>query len=133
MRLIDVDKIYQDVEEALAEKKGDFANGIPYEWAWTLTVLGAQPTIEQPKWISCGERLPEDDERNRFYDDRFLKFTSVLGYDKEGGIRILNRIKVDPCGIDYIDRLSTDGWRWSYRGENVTHWMPLPQPPKGDE
>lgn len=82
------------------------------------------------KWVSVSERMPEDDKRNRFYDDGTLIFTTVLGYDKEGGIRFVNRINVKPCGIDYIDRLATEGWRWSYRAEAVTHWMPLPAAPK---
>lgn len=82
------------------------------------------------EWIPVSERLPEDDKRNHFYDDGNLIFTTVLGYDKEGGVRLVNRINVKPCGIDYIDRLATEGWRWSYRAEEVTHWMPLPEAPK---
>ena len=59
----------------------------------------------KPKWISVKERLPEED-------------TAVLTY-RESGIEV-------EC-------------RWHRGWDNdeftccqVTHWMPLPEPPKGE-
>ena len=70
------------------------------------------PTIEQPQWISCAERLPEKD-------------VDVLCRSNKCGNCIF---------IGYIGHKSG---AWIDDGVmhvgDVTHWMPLPQPPKGDE
>lgn len=91
------------------------------------------PTIQQPEWISCAERLPEDDERVIEHKDFRLSLRSVLVHDKERGVLIANRYKVVACGTVCLDELVTDGWVWSNNAQNVTHWMPLPLPPKEGE
>lgn len=55
------------------------------------------------KWIPVTERLP-------------VKWQNVIAVSKHGNM----------C-IDYV---FTDG-RW-FSGRKVTHWMPLPTPPKGE-
>ena len=62
------------------------------------------------EWISVKDRLPE-------------KNTSVLGY-RESGRCVLFYDRYGFCEIDEYgqDRAVDD----------VTHWMPLPMPPKGD-
>lgn len=57
------------------------------------------------KWISAKDRLPEEDVRVLVY----LK--STRSYTKIDTDRLLDGIWV----------------RW---GKDVTHWMPLPEPPK---
>lgn len=62
------------------------------------------------EWISVKDRLPENDER-------------VLV--------CLNNVASAMCNgkID-TDRFLKNGWvRWN---KYVTHWMPLPEPPKED-
>ena len=67
--------------------------------------------IEQFKWIPVTERLPED------WKERVLV-----------KIKDANNIIGHP-DMD-TDRYMGEIWvRW---GHNVTHWMPLPQPPKGE-
>lgn len=83
-------------------------------------------------WISVKEMLPEDDERNKFHTDGILSMTTVLVYDKFRYVHIANRLKIDPCGNEYLDEHSTVGWAWSNNCKDVTHWMPLPEPPKED-
>ena len=64
-----------------------------------------------PQWISVKDRLPEEKER-------------VLVFLKRG-----NRTK-GYTEID-TDRLIKRIWvRW---GSYVTHWMPLPEPPKAEQ
>ena len=46
MRLIDADAMHKFVEDKVAEGKDGWANGVCYEWAWTLTAVDMQPTIE---------------------------------------------------------------------------------------
>lgn len=62
------------------------------------------------EWISVEERLPEEGTR-------------VLGYDYMGNV---------VCYFVYGTRYwFEDGWN-SAKGWGVTHWMPLPEPPKGE-
>lgn len=46
MRLIDADAMHKFVEDKVAEGKDGWAKGVGYEWAWTLTAVDAQPTID---------------------------------------------------------------------------------------
>ena len=59
---------------------------------------------EQTTWISVKDRLPE-------------KYEEVLVYSAKYGVQ-----------VDWIAD-NTDYLWWNY-GELVTHWMPLPEPPK---
>lgn len=65
-----------------------------------------------PRWIPVTERLPEN-------------LTSVIVHRKDGGIftwEYFNTSPTDECWID--DSMNV------YSFYDVTHWMPLPQPPK---
>ena len=66
-----------------------------------------------PHWISVEERLPEP------YQNVLTCAWKLFGVDRK-------RI----CGIDYV----LDNGEWACGGESyktmVTHWMPLPEPPK---
>ena len=46
MRLIDADAIHKFVEDKVAEGKDGWAKGVGYEWAWTLSAVDMQPTID---------------------------------------------------------------------------------------
>ena len=68
-----------------------------------------------PKWIPVTERLPEN-------------WTSVIVHRKDGGIFIweyFNTSPTDECWID--DSMNV------YSFYDVTHWMPLPEPPEEGE
>lgn len=69
------------------------------------------PTIEQPTWISVEERLPDESQK-------------VLCLTVYGSFCVF--------GWTYIDWMWFDDDEW-WHEEYVTHWMPLPEPPKGDE
>jgi hypothetical protein len=47
----------------------------------------------------------------------------------DGHARQTNRLFIGKTGNSYLDEQATDKWAWSL-GVNVTHWMPLPEPPK---
>jgi len=38
-------------------------------------------------------------------------------------------------GKDWIDEVGFGGyeWDWNFEWEDLTHWMPLPEPPKADK
>lgn len=67
------------------------------------------------EWISVKDRLPEQTD----------PATYVLGIDKKGR-----------CYIAYYYKGVTDDWFTGFYANamkvNVTHWTPLPQPPKGE-
>ena len=67
------------------------------------------------KWIPVTERLPEENER-------------VLVYHDDGVIRF----GINKCG--FADVVSTLYLQNHHRTcfSKVTHWMPLPEPPKGE-
>lgn len=46
MRLIDADAMHKFVEDKVAEGKDGWKNGVPYEWAYALTAVDMQPTVE---------------------------------------------------------------------------------------
>lgn len=85
---------------------------------------------EDDGWISVKKRLPEDDERLHFYDDGRMRFTTVLTCTDNGVIVPKNRLIVRNSGDEYLDKNVTDGWIWSRYSGIITHWMPLPEPPK---
>lgn len=77
------------------------------------------------EWISVKDRLPDIDKTTSNYER-----IGVIAYGKgwsKSGYRIYERTLV---------RGKTD-YRWKYpwdriSDEEITHWMPLPEPPKED-
>ena len=64
------------------------------------------------EWISVDDRLPEDD-------------SDVLAY-----LRIVEGSRI--CQANYANGMWFD---WIFNTpvtESITHWMPMPQPPKGE-
>lgn len=65
-----------------------------------------------PRWISVEDRLPEN-------------LTSVIVHRKDGGVFIWEYFDTSPtdeCWVD--DNMNV------YSFYDVTHWQPLPEPPK---
>ena len=84
------------------------------------------------EWIPVTERLPEDDSSVPKYKSMNLNFTTVLVCGGAKGVTIANRVNVEPTGHPHLDKFATNGWEWSKGNEDVTHWLPLPEPPKGE-
>ena len=64
-----------------------------------------------PEWISVKDRLPEN-------------YKTVLGYYKDGDMEFLEYRK----GVF----ISYDEDGYPSEADYVTHWRPLPEPPKGE-
>ena len=64
--------------------------------------------VEKTRWIPVTERLPDEE------------VASVLIYTSDGGVAE---------GQYYPTIKSWKQFRWSVENANVTHWMPLPEPP----
>lgn len=84
------------------------------------------------EWVPVSERLPEDEDQLHFYDDGRMRCITVLAYTEYGRTIPKNRLLVRPTGNEFLDKQVTDGWIWASGTEKVTHWMPLPEPPKGE-
>ena len=65
----------------------------------------------KPKWIPVSERLPAFDVERVLV---MVNANLILGYPQMDTDRYLNN-------------------RWVRYGDHVTHWMPLPEPPKEGE
>ena len=92
----------------------------PFDLATHLIANGVtlDNQVSSSKWISVKDRLPNEE------------------YDW-----VLAQITLKPSciyGVPVVAELRADGWYDAYdnmidgKYEKVTHWMPLPQPPKGE-
>ncbi len=74
------------------------------------------------EWISVKDRLPDNQEHDWVLaqvveDSGFMHISKVMEYRQQRN--------------DWFEE--TYGWLSEHNGAfTVTHWMPLPQPPKGD-
>lgn len=84
-----------------------------------------------PKWISVKERLPEDVILDGKKSTRYKAIKVLVAIKGSNGvttIRTQTRFKdySYKSGKEYLE------WRWRESSGKVTHWMPLPKPPKED-
>ena len=72
-------------------------------------LINEAPAVDAPKWISVEDRLPE----------------------REGRYLCVKRI--GKSGAVYVQLMNGDSYGFSmdhFYTDDVTHWMPLPEPPK---
>lgn len=113
IRPIDANAMHKFVEEKVAEGKDGWANGVPYEWAYALTAVDMQPTLDyvpRQQWISVNDRLPGKKGdyivncQHRYNDGFVRNYVTVIYF-----------------------RGKT---QWATGNESISHWMPLPESPK---
>ena len=79
------------------------------------------------RWIPCSERLPEIDKDVLVYavrkDGLGDAVTTITQYINH--IWFGHRIDTEPYWKDQ--------WQYFHSDYEITHWMPLPEPPKEDE
>lgn len=119
--------------EALAEVEyyGGFRGNEALVKACEDACIVAVDALKRARWIPCSERLPEDDKKVLVYIPP-RDGTTQYGYY----IAQMREVKGDAenfCGIQTADSPWTV-WAWGYFVEPiVTHWMPLPEPPRKEE
>ena len=109
-----------DVREKLMELLRDvqYLGGLEEKIADHLIANGV--TVQE--WISVDERLPDNKE-----DDWVL--AQVV--EDNGYMHIPRVMEYRESKNDWFD--DTCGWLSNHNGLfTVTHWMPLPEPPKGE-
>ena len=122
MRLIDADAFITR-EKELYCKGCDSYNGVKCRACWVDDILGDLDdyadayTMEVPRWIPVTEMLPE-----------LLPCTAGTAYSEAVVVWTTGRKALTAIwdGDDFI----ADAGFWGAEDEIVTHWMPLPQPPK---
>jgi hypothetical protein len=109
------------------------------EWWCVEQMIEDAPTVE-PKleWISVKDRLPEPHEKNDHEADVMLYVPKREGVRQHG--IYLGLLRKEPWPPDDgsgnfwgVQCPGSDWtvWGWSHFEEpSVTHWMPLPEPPK---
>ena len=112
--------MFQMMIELLERSQTDFNSGREMRF-----VGGDVPVLKgEPRWIPVTERLP--DEPGHFlvvvkekyaFDKDYSYDTDVAHYRLDGGY-------IDGCWNTFCD------WDEGQPYLHVTHWMPLPEPPK---
>ena len=96
--------------------------GDPAEEVGLDALAMAISALEKTKWISVKDRLPDNKEHDWVLaqvveDNGFMHIPTVMEYRQSKN--------------DWFEE--TYGWLSDHNGVfTVTHWMPLPQPPKGE-
>ena len=95
---------YIDVDELLENMRRHRQHSVPFEYIKSLTPAHVAPV---PKWISVKEQLPEVE-------------ADILAYIGEGSFVVcwMTHDGYWQCPAYLMDK------------DDVTHWMPLPEPPK---
>ena len=97
--------------------------GDPAEEVGLDALAMAISALEKTKWISVKDRLPDNKEHDWVLaqvveDNGFMHIPRVMEYRQAKN--------------DWFEE--TYGWLSEHNGLfSVTHWMPLPNPPKGEE
>lgn len=104
--------------------KGDLAEEVSLD-----ALEMAISALEQTKWISVKDRLPKKDGYYlAFVEGYWARCTRLLSFAKDG--RKVDEFDFDEGAKNVWYRHDSE---YGYVPvEDVTHWMPLPQPPKGE-
>lgn len=82
-----------------------------------------------PKWIRVQDRLPEDViDPASIAHVKSIKVLVAIKNKNGMTVRTQTRFKQNR----YLGGKPLTEWKWRYSAGEVTHWMPLPEPPKED-
>ena len=76
------------------------------------------------EWIPVTEKLPEDDLPK---DSKVKQIKVLVAYKTNG--RWVERTQIRVKGYWFRE---PDKWSWAKTSDPISHWMPLPEPPKED-
>lgn len=81
--------------------------------------IGKTPGVTVQEWVSVDDRLPEND-------------VMVIGYTPCDGFMFVGYYHEEPKYDWKVWRIVTAMRSTKVMKKKVTHWLPLPQPPKGE-
>ena len=117
-----------DAKEKLVELLADLYGCDPAYYdvdAWDVAQHLVDHAVAFQKWISVDNRLPDE-------TGRYLAVKKRIAPDELGGNRmdiVILRFSVDD---GFRMPIHIPDWINEEIKEEVTHWMPLPEPPKGE-
>ena len=115
-----------DVRKKLVELlKSGGVRDFPFNAALADHLIDHGVTVQE--WISVDDRLPDDEQEVLVIAHGWGGRLVYVGSHK--------RVEAQKSWLTGITNKSSEWslWGWSYLKEPmVTHWMPLPQPPKGE-
>lgn len=117
--------LLDDLQEIIDEESDNYLNTRRTTLETALAYLKEYfaKDINVPGWIPVTVRLPEDD-LPKGSKVKQIKVLTALKSDK--GVRTVRSQMRYRCTW-YSD---SEPWTWKYSGSEITHWMPLPEPPK---
>lgn len=131
-RYIDVDKKIEEINMRI-ESTTKLIENRPYdeeaklilrEHKFCLHELERTPIVSE--WISVNDKLPEIEKEEKRGDHKIKKSVRVLCACKQKSGKVLVKE-----GYYHIwDWSGEPYWRIPGNIDSVTHWMPLPEPPK---
>lgn len=110
MRMIDADALQIKIASLSRLARSDAQKSL---MGRVLYIIDQMPTITMPQWISVEDRLPEKREEVLIY---------LPEYDS-----------VETASLFTIPSLNLKEWTQdedAFVFDEVSHWMPLPEPPK---
>ena len=105
-----VDQLHDEAADAIKQLSDA---GSAYGRGWTLG-YDAGREESKPRWIPVTERLPKEGEFVLVYGDLYPN-------KHDGGVIAVSK------------RMDWNYWQGFGRERDITHWMPLPEPPKEDK
>lgn len=117
-RAIDKQTMLDLIVEA---KRTDPETGSFAEWLAEYLVELLPAFTPPNEWINMEDRPPEF--------PGFLDHITVVTCDKNGYVMPMVRERT-LAGYEWVERWLYP-WNKIYDGPEITHWMPLPKPPKG--
>lgn len=122
MRLIDADALYEFCDDQIEKETGAYTRGKNKALNIVKSALHnecAAPTVQpEPEWISVKDRLPDESGTYLVYAPTYCRGSSS-GLDNVRGVMFARWRKHWSIEVGYHKRPGC-----------VTHWMPLPEPPK---
>lgn len=113
MRLIDANALHVEISK--------WPESVMYK-DWVQSAIATAPTLTpQDEWINMEDRPPEF--------PGFLDHIMVITCDKNDYVIPMVRERT-LVGYEWMERWLFP-WNKIYVGPEITHWMPLPKPPKG--
>ena len=122
-----------DVRKKLVEIIQNSVGGCAGYWAEVIAngLIAHGVTVQQ--WISVKDRLPE--ERDSIFKKMYGTKQWLPGMFCTVSDNVLVSIERED-GTRCVRYMHTQGGEWNLDSmpwaKKVTHWMPLPQPPKGE-
>lgn len=109
--------------EAARQQTYETAYQIGYDIGYKEGLDDLENEIDRPKWISVKERLPEK-------QDKYLVWCDVGCISPSFTHLTANWFATESGGKWEVDNEGVDGRDYDLLKIIVTHWQPLPEPPK---